>query len=167
MAKKSQKNKWYDKNIDQDIADAIVRLEVVLPNRVGSIKRDFRPDIEIDYDDLEVQLEETPSLFLFWSLVLSEQKAEVAKLNRMIKVRRSNLATKLLGSDDGNKSIAKWKIDEFTETDDKLIELESKLILASKTESKLYAIVESARMKSEHIRSLAGFKRQELRDVPQ
>ena len=155
-------NPWYEQNIDSDVANAIVRLRIVLPNR-SVIERDFRADLVIDYDNLEKQMEEMPSIFSFWSLVLSERRMEVSKLERISKLRRATLVNELVGVDE--KSIPKWKIDELIEIDDKLIEIESKYIVAKRTESKLFGIVDALRMKSELIRSLAGFKRQELRDA--
>ena len=152
---------WYDQNVDSDVADAVIRLNIKLSNR-AEINRDFRPDIHIDYDQLEKQLEEMPALYSFWSSVLSEQRAEVAKLERMVVVRRSVIARDLLEKSDG---ISKWKIDELVETDDKLNKLIGKTIIVKRTESKLFGIVKSMEMKSDSLRSLAGFKRQELHDA--
>jgi hypothetical protein len=161
MAKESD-NVWFDENVDNDVAEAVIRLKVVLPNRKGEIDRDFRPDVSIDYDDLERQMSVMPSVFAFWSSVLAEQRAEVAKTDRIIKARRALLARKLF---DEHVDIPKWRLEEIIESDSNLTKLETKLIQAKRTESKLFAIVDSLRMKSDMLRSLAGFKRQELQDA--
>ena len=55
--------------------------------------------------------------------------------------------------------------DEIVEADDKILELQTFLMLAQRSLGKLYGFVDAIRMKSEHLRSLAGFKRQEMRDA--
>jgi hypothetical protein len=160
----SSGNDWFDDNIPEDIASTIVRVKVNLPKK-KSIERDFRPDVAVDYDNLEVQLEEIPSSFAFWSSVLAEHRAVAATVERKIKARRAALANQLLEKAklDGIK-IAQWQVEMVTEIDDKLIEFESELILVNRTLSKLYAVVDAIRMKSDNLRSLAGFKREELKE---
>ena len=59
----------------------------------------------------------------------------------------------------------KYVLDEIVEADDTMLALQSKLMIAERALSKLYGFVDSLKMKSEHLRSLAGFKRQEMRDA--
>ena len=157
-----QKNKWFQDNINPDIADAIVRLNVILPKRAGTVTRDFRPDVEIDYESLETQMIEMPSIFAFWSAILSEQRAVVARVERAIISKRSAIAIETL---EKITDIPRWKLEELVEADSDIQDLENKLLSVKKNESKLYDIVNSLRMKSDHIRSLAGFKRQEYSDA--
>ena len=154
-------SQWYDDKIEKDISDTIIRLSVSL-GKDKVVNRDFRADVAIDYDMLEKELEDMPARFSFWASVLAEQRAEVSKFDRMIKVRRAAIVHELL---EGDASIPKWKVDDLIEVDPNLIKLETRLIIAKRTESKLFAIVDALRMKSEHLRSLAGFKRQEMRDA--
>lgn len=154
-------SQWFDDNIEPDISDTIIRLSVSLGNN-KTVNRDFRPDVAIDYDMLVKELEDMPARFAFWATVLAEQRAEVSKFDRIIKVRRAAIVHELL---EGDASIPKWKVDDLVESDEKLIKIETRLIMAKRTESKLFAIVDALRMKSEHLRSLAGFKRQEMRDA--
>lgn len=160
-----KKNKWFEDNIPEEIAKAIIRVDVTLPNKT-KIKRDFRPDVAIDYDGLEKQLEETPSSFAFWSAVLAEQRAVVAIVEQKRKARKAALTQELLEKArmEGIK-IAQWQVDNVVEVDDMLIGHEAELILANRSQSKLFAVVDAIRMKSDNLRSLAGFKREELKEA--
>lgn len=159
---KDQVNKWFAVNVEPEIAEIVIRLKIKLPNRSGTFNRDFRPDISIDYDSLESQMEEIPSIFAFWSSILSEQRAQVAMLERMIKMERGKIFRTLM---EGDGSVPKWKVDEHIEGDDDINKLEAKMIVEKRKESKLFVIVDSLKMKSDSLRSLAGFKRQELKDA--
>ena len=53
----------------------------------------------------------------------------------------------------------------MVEADKDLQDLESKLIISKRNESKLFGVVKSLNMKQEMLRSLAGFKRQEYQDA--
>lgn len=155
---------WITKNIPEDIANAIFKIRIELPN--GKIvERDFSTDVSPNYDMLEEQLIETPAIYAFWSTILSEQKFVVAKLERLIARRRSIICDEALRTarDDGGR-VTKYVLDEIVEADDSILELQTKLMIAQRSLSKLFGVVDSLRIKSEALRSLAGFKRQEMRD---
>lgn len=155
---------WITKNIPEDIANALFKIRVELPN--GKIvERNFSADVSPNYDMLEEQLIETPAIYAFWSSVLSEQKFAVAKLERLIARRRSIICDEALRTarDDGGR-VTKYVLDEIVEADDSILELQTKLMIAQRSLSKLFGVVDSLRIKSEALRSLAGFKRQEMRD---
>jgi hypothetical protein len=100
--------------------------------------------------------------------LLAEAKKAVATLERVIDIRKGQVTKELL--DAANKDGVKTRasdVELLLKTDESLIELESKLLIANRTQSKMFAIVDAIRMKSEHLRSLAGFKKQELRDTGQ
>ena len=61
--------------------------------------------------------------------------------------------------------LPKHELDELVEIDTAFIDLHKQLIKEELTLSKLYGIVESMRTKSDNLRSLAGFKRQEMKDA--
>jgi len=161
MTKK--KNNWFSENIDDDIAKTLINLKVTLSNG-KVVSRDFTPEIGIDYDLLEEELEKTPSVFAFWSLVLAEQKAAVMVIERNIAAKKADVL-KLIKEEEKAHEInfTRKDIEDVLKGDDRLKSLDNMLIMAKKRESKLFAIVKSLEMKSEHIRSLAGFKRQEMR----
>jgi hypothetical protein len=156
---------WFEENVGPDIARMLIRVRVEL-TQDQIVDKDVRPDVLIDYDMLEEQLQTTPASFAFWSMLLAEGKKQVAALERAVKRRRGEAVKELL--DEGRKEGVKVRtadVKDLVEADEQLNRLEAKLILAHKTTSKLFAVVDAIRMKSEHLRSLAGFKRQEQRDV--
>ncbi len=160
----AKQNSWVKSNFDEDLAAAVFKLKVELPN--GKIvTRDFSVDLGIDYDMLEEQLAETPSIFAFLSSILSEQKYVCAKYERLIARRRAIIAQNAKETADaGGMKLHKYVLDEIVEADDKILELQSKLMIAQRTLGKLYGFVDSMRIKSDNLRSLAGFKRQEMYD---
>jgi hypothetical protein len=154
---------WVAEHVGK-FAEAIFKLKVELPGG-QIIERDFSFDFEPNYDLLEEQLAETPAQYAFISAILAEQKHLVNKLERQIIRRRAAIAENAneTAKDEGMK-LHKYVLDEIVEADDKILELQTKLMLALRTQSKLFGFSKSMEMKSEHLRSLAGFKRQEMRD---
>lgn len=155
-----------DDNVyEQGIIDALFELDFKLPNgkRVAGT---FYPDTVIDYENLESQLADTPSKFAFWSAILSEQKYKVAIAEKKISRRRARLTDDLMtkGTNNGVK-IHKYLLDELIEVDDEMLKLTTKLIVEQRILGKLWTAVNALQMKSEHLRSLAGFKKQEMRDA--
>lgn len=167
MTKSKKKNDcdWIHDTFSEDIAKAVFKLHLTLPNG-QTIDRDFTPDINIDPEMLNEQMKELPAIYAFYSVAWAEQKAQVAMLSRTIKRRRGKIVEKLRKSaGEGNQSvrITDRALIELIESDNSLLELNSKLILAEKIESKLYGVVSSLRMKAEMMRTLAADKREELR----
>lgn len=162
MKKKS--NKWAEENLTGDIADFIFRIKIPVPNQ-NPIERDFSADVNVDYEMLEEQLAEIPSQYAFWSTLLSEQKFTVAKIERMIARRRSAISENAIEVAKGQDSkLTKYMLDELVEADDKMLELQTQLVSAERTLSKLFGLVEAMKMKSDSLRSLAGFKKEEMRE---
>ncbi|MEM3000683.1 MAG: hypothetical protein QXP41_00625 [Candidatus Nitrosocaldus sp.] len=156
---------WFDDNLG-DIANQLIRIKMEVDGKY--IERDVKPDVIIDYEVLEDQLIETPQAFVYWGFMLAEAKKNVATIERAIAVRRGQVTKTLL--EEARKEGVKLRasdIEDLVETDEQLNQLETRLILANRTLSKLFAIVEAVKMKSEHLRSLAGFKKQELKDAEQ
>jgi len=156
---------WFSENLSPEITERIIKLRVDMGD--GKIvDKDFRPDLKLDYETLEEDLEITPQVFVFWAAVYSEQKAAVARLDRKAKRRRA-IAYDLIIQESRKEDWPKVPekiFRELVEKDDELLRIESQLILANRTMGKLYNIVDAIKMKSDHLRSLAGFKRQEQRD---
>jgi len=94
--------RWFKDNVEEKISEALISILVVLPNK-EKITRDFRPDLDIDYDLLEEQLADIPSIFAFWSVVLAEQKANTELIEREIKLRKALITRELL---DESKRLA-------------------------------------------------------------
>ena len=157
------KKKWISSNFDEDLTSAVFKLNVKLPNG-KVVAKDFSADVLVDYDMLEEQLEETPAIYAFLSSVLSEQKHTCAKLERMIARRRAVVVQEAneTAKAEGLK-LHKFILDEIVEADDKILELQSQHMLALRTLSKLYCFVDAIRMKNDNLRTLAGFKKEEMR----
>lgn len=155
---------WFNRNIEDTIAKIVVRIKASINGQ--KIDRDFRPDVHIDFEDLEENLMETPQIFAYWAMVYSEQRSEVAKIERVLKRRKSELKRQMIREAAKNEipRVTDKTMNELIENDETVIKLEAQLILANRTAGKLYNIVEAIKMKSEHLRSLAGFKRQEHKD---
>lgn len=149
---------------DEDVAKILFKLDFKLPNG-QRVTGNFQPATKIDYDSLEEQLAETPSQFAWWSSLLAEQRTKVQTIEKQISRRRAKLTEQFFnnGQKDGVR-IHKYLIDELVEADDQMLKLDAKLIEANRVQSKLWAAVQALQMKSEHLRSLAGFKKQEMRD---
>lgn len=172
---------WFSKQeIESDILDVLVRIKIpirAIQDGKPSVKvmsRDFRPDIIIKYEDLEDQLAETPSAYAFWSSVLAEQKSLVQSIKRKISIRRGAVKRELKkeandlkksGSGLSRAGLNRDDIEDLMSLDDDLKQYESDLIKAERIESKLFGIVQAIRMKAELMRSLAGFKKQEMEDA--
>ena len=116
---------WIEKNIPEDVADYLFNIRITsLPARIGVYQRNVRPDVIVDFDLLEEQLEEA---------------------------RESGI------------SIRREDLKDMINADPLLIELEKDIIMDTRAEEKLRAVVRALQVKSEHLRSLAGFKREEKR----
>lgn len=152
-------------DFEPELIETVFKLRVELPNG-KVVTKDFSVDLDIDYDLLEEQLGEAPAIFAFLSSMLSEQKYVCAKLERQIARRRAKIVQNAneTAQADGMK-LHKYVLDEIVEADDTILEYQSQLMLAQRSLGKLYGLVDSMRMKSEHLRSLAGFKRQEMRNA--
>ena len=144
--------------------NSVFRLKIKINDK--EIQQDVSTDVEINYDLLEEQLTETPSKFAFWSMILADQKFKLQTIEKRITRRKSKLLTDYFDQAQQNGyKVTKYMADEFVEADDELLRLESLHIIELRLYNKLWGVVDSLKMKSEHLRSLAGFKKQEMRDA--
>jgi hypothetical protein len=148
--------------IDTDLFKIIVRLP--LPdNKVRIIDVSMLPGLEIDYDNLEIQMQEIPSQYAYWAALYSEARSVVAHAERTLRVRKARIykeayeATK----DNAKSRIPVDSLKQIVEQDERVIQMDHRLQIANLQVGKLYHMVESIKIKGEMIRSLAGFKRQE------
>lgn len=159
------RSKWYNE-IPAEIRDIIWRVKAKLPGVAESYEHDFQQDIDADYDQLEVQLEEIPSVFAYTSSMLAEAKTMVSIKKLAVKRARAKIVQEIL-EDSRQKQRTpprKTDIDDLIEGDEKVVKLTAELIQAERTESKLIGFVQAIKMKHEALRTLAGFKKQELSD---
>lgn len=158
---------WIAKNVQLDVADYLFNIRVnALPERIGVYQRDVRPDVAIDYDMLEEQLAETPEMLVFWDLLLAEQTTKVAVLERRAKLLRGEVTQRILqDARDGEYGVRRSDVEDIIESDEQVVNVEAEIILNTLVENKLKAVVSALRSKSENLRSLAGFKREEKRQA--
>lgn len=153
---------WITENIPPELANSsLFKFDVIMPDK-SIIKVDLLSVIDVDYEKLEQQLCDTPSQFSWFAVVLAELKAQVYVLERKCKGRRGFLTNEMvtIGRETGSKLPAD-QIKVVIESDEILQKMEVKLAGAQATANKLHHMVEALKMKSEHLRSLAGFKRQD------
>lgn len=179
---KPELDDWFAREeIESDLLDVVASIR--LPVRVQKdgkptfqiVERSFREDLGITMIDLEEQMMDAPSIYAFWSSLLSEQQMMVAALERKVKIRRAAVkrelkaeAAKLAASGGGLSSrtgLNRDDIDDLMSDDTEIMDLEADLIKARRTEGKLWGIVNAVKMKAETMRSLAGFKKQEYEDA--
>lgn len=154
--------RWILENVPKDVAESnLFIFRIKLPNG-QQIDINMLQDVDIIYDQLEGHLEEIPAQYIFWASVYSELRSMVPIIEAKIAARKAILVGK---SVEIFKAKGIKLTDKQTElvinSDDKITQLISELAITQKQIGKLYHMVEAIKMRSEHCRSLAGFKRQE------
>jgi hypothetical protein len=156
---------WIKDNVQAEIADYLFNIKVSLPDRVGTYQRDIVPDLEIDFDQLEEQLTETPEMICFFDMLLAEQKAKVAALEQRLFLVRGQVTEKILNEwKNIDREIRRSDLKDLVVGDDEVVNIQAQLIVETKKEDKLKAVFNGLLKKSEHLRSLAGFKREERKN---
>ena len=160
--------KWFSTYIPEEISDSsLFRFKVCIGQKPDGtnnvIEVDMRADLDIDYGAIQMQLEDVPSEFAYWSAIYSEVKLQTGVLERKIKARRGILANKLMQEATSNGlKITDKQIQTLIEGDEELNKLEARLLLMKKHEGKMYFMIEALRMKADNLRSLAGFAKIEM-----
>ena len=160
MAKKNAFRSLYG----DEVTDSIAKVRIKINGRTQEFM--FDDDVSVNYDILQDELIEQSAKYAFWSTILSEQKAIVATLNHLIKVRKSEvIRDSIAASRTSGVKIPKYELDEIVEFDGKMQGAQKLLIKEDKKLSLLYGVVDTLKTKGDNLRSLAGFKRQEMRDA--
>jgi len=163
--KRSKQPKWFDEYVPEEVANSSLFKFVVAINSNQRIVVDMRADLEVDYNIVQDQLEDTPSEFAYWAAIYSELKMQIAKIERQIKARRGKLIDKIVkDATEANVRLTDKQTMACVEADKDLNKLEAKLMIMNKHCGKMYFMVEAIRMKSDNLRSLAGFARIEYAD---
>jgi len=166
----SDKNRpsWVDENIPPELAGStLFKFNITLPSKdengkSQSIDVSMLPDLDLDYEILETQMESIPAQYAFWAAVYSEVKFMVTAAERQLKIRRGE-ATKIVQEEAANKNV-KLSVDQvknIVEADQQLVKNDLAFNKYQMVAGKLYHMVEAIRIKADLARSLAGFKRQE------
>lgn len=125
-----------------------------------SIEFNVHEDLDINYEKLELEMDNFPQVFHLWSMIYSEIKEQQDSLETQIKKRRAHLTKFVL--DNSKSQMRKSDIDCIVDCDDELLKLDAQSIMLEKKSRKLFFTLEALRMKNDNMRSLAGFKRQEM-----
>lgn len=154
---------WVSKNVTEEIAGYVFNIKLDLDKRT-LFQRDVRPDLVIEFDSLEQQLAELPEMLCFFDQLLAEQRAKVATIEAGMEVAKATIIEGLLDSSkQHNIKLSVQTMNNIVYSDERMIVKQAELIRESKRENKLRAVVYALQRKSEHLRSLAGFKREEIR----
>ncbi len=151
--------------IPAEIKDLLVKIRISIPDR-KPISCNVMPLVKISYEQLETQLTQTPSIFCFWGMVHAEQKMIVSVLELNLQKRKAQLATEIIkqSKQDGFDA-RRSDIKDVLESDEEVLKMQARLVIEEKSLDKMNVLMDALRMKSEHLRSLSGFKKQELRDA--
>lgn len=158
---------WIKNNIQEDVANYLFNIKInSLPTRIGLFQRDVRQDIDISFDDLEKQLEETPEMIAFYDQLLAEQRMKLNVLLRRKDILRGRITKQMLEeARDTDVKVRSTDLKDMINADPALIDLEKDIIVESRIEEKVRSVVRVLQIKSEHLRSLAGFKKEEKRSL--
>lgn len=153
--------KWFKENITEEVSGStLFKFNIQIGQE--KIEVDMRTDLDVNYENIIYELEVAPSVFVYWASIYSELRMQVAKVERQVKARRGKLVDKVLkeASDNGVR-ITDKQVQAIIESDEVLNQLEVKLMVMQKHTGKMYFMIEAIKMKSDNLRSLAGFARME------
>jgi hypothetical protein len=156
--------KWVSENLPPELADStLFKFKVSLPNGI-QVEVDMLPDIDTDYDILQEQLQDIPAQYTYWAAMYSEMKSLVSVAERKVKARKGECIEEVLKSyrEEGVKPPSVEQVKSIVEKDRELQKLDIRYALVQKHVGKMWHMVEALKLKAEVLRSLAGFKRQEL-----
>lgn len=167
MAKPRPTPPWVSEHIPEELVNStIFRFRITLPGKQPiRAEVDLLADLDVDYEDLEQQMSQIPSIYAYWAAIYSELRRITATLERAIKARRGAAVAHIV--EEGRNSQTKLtdkSVAMLLEKDTKLDELEHQLNKVNMNVGKLYHMLEALKMKADMLRSLAGFKRQERAD---
>ena len=148
--------------LDKEVKESLFKLKIQINGK--PIERDITLDLGIDYEDLENQMEDMPSVYAFWGMILSEARRQAAIAKKKVKIRRGIVADEVIRQAKEDKMrLNRGDIEDIIEMDEELTRYEFEQIEFDRTAGKLYNIMKALEIRSEALRSLAGFKKQEMR----
>lgn len=161
--KPRQTPKWFNEYVPEEVSNSSLFKFTVEVTKGQKVEVDMRADLDIDYHIVQQQLEDTPSEFAYWAAIYSELKMQISKLERMVKARRGKLIDQTVkNAAESQVRITDKQVQALIEADQELNNLEAQLIILNKHAGKMYFMVEAIKMKSDNLRSLAGFARIEM-----
>jgi len=145
-------------DLDDDFKEALCTIKVTFQGKHNRFS--IKDDLVIDYENIEHEMEEFPNKYHLWSMLYSEMKEQLAITEKKIKKRKGVVFEEI--SKQGGKGLRRADISDIMETDDVLNKLEVSKIILDKQSQKLWFTLEALKMKNDNLRSLSGFRKQEL-----
>jgi len=162
MAKR-QIPKWFKENIPSEVSDSSLFKFKILVRKDQVVEVDMRSDLDVDYVNIQQELEESPSVFAYWASIYSELKMQCTKIERQIKTRRGRLVEEIINDATQNGvRLTDKQVGLIIEADEVLNGLETKHMILQKHTGKMWFMVEAIRMKADNLRSLSGFAKMEF-----
>jgi hypothetical protein len=145
--------------LPDDIKQALCTISV----KFRGEKRNFAigDELRIDYEHIEHEMEELPNKFHLWAMLYSEVREQKEVVEKKVRKRKGILYDEIR-KQLGDERLRRSDIDDIMEVDEMLETLEAQQIILEKQCQKLWFVLESLRMKNDNIRSLSGFRKQEL-----
>lgn len=161
--KKKMKNRWWATNVDDDISELIVSLTSKLNGK--EVKRNWTDDLALNYENIDTDMENIPTILAFWAAVLAEARKERGIIQMKMDIRKSKVLEGLRDTiPDGVKLTVADK-DNIVCVDGKYMQLRKDAINLDATVSKLFGIVDAIKIKADNLRSFSAMKRAELHNT--
>lgn len=161
--KKEQMPQWFREHVPLDLANSsLFQFKVKLQN--GTIcEINLAEDIDINYELLEEQHERIPAQYMYWAAIYSELRSAVAILELKIRSKKHSVLRKTIEEFRirNTKPPTDKQTNAIVDGDPDLVKIEAELAILQRNCGKVYHMVEAIKLRSEHSRSLAGFKRQD------
>jgi hypothetical protein len=156
---------WIADNIEPGVSGYLFNIQVV--NVKGDIyQRNVIPDLEVNFDQLEEQLEATPEMIAFWDMLLAETKMNVEIIELKIRKLRGEITERMIK--DSREAKYEYRYNELRDvitTDKSILQLEIELIRSRWKMNRVKVVVESLSRKFDALRSLSGFKKAEMHNA--
>jgi len=145
-------------DLEEDIKEALCTVKVTLKGNTNEFS--IKDDLVIDYEGIENEMEVFPNKYHLWSMLYSEVKEQLSVIEKKIKKRKGIVYDEI--HKQGGGKMRRSDISDLLETDDVFEKLELRKIILEKQSQKLWFTLEALRMKNDNLRSLSGFRKQEL-----
>tara|TARA_R100001244_G_scaffold25113_2_gene25409 strand:- start:71204 stop:71692 length:489 start_codon:yes stop_codon:yes gene_type:complete len=146
----------------EELVDQLFRVTVT-PKTGKKITREFAADLHIDYENIQQELIEAPAIYAFWSTVLANQRLVVDTLKQQVIAKSAKIQQQVIdAAKTGGVKVVKYQLDGLVEADDSVVKLQMRLAVEEKRLSVLYGVIKGLEIKSNNLRSLAGFAKMEM-----
>lgn len=142
---------------DEDFIDYIINVDIDMDNRFLSLN--ILIPLKIDYDNIEIDLENISMIYAFWASLYNKLKSIVSQKEVMLLHTKSKAATVLKKK---LNLLKKTDIDYYINSLEYIRDKEIELIKIKEKLDLFKNFIKSIEMKFEALRSLAGFKRLEF-----